>query len=210
MQWAWATYLFTSPYYAQQACNPYTTVVLFGIPMTAYKVNHHYFGLWASWLLFSIMVTLIFGVLLVISSTSGANSNKIQRRQLRLPKTSWLADQITNWDPKGDKRRLLNFVTAFVICSLLVIFSEMQVNRNCVFGENSQWGFGQVSASPAQHSNLLNCQHLYSLLPCFLHLHQCGVLSNLSEGYIWPASCQACSDARIKVRLDDVQETLGS
>ncbi|KIM83250.1 hypothetical protein PILCRDRAFT_819493 [Piloderma croceum F 1598] len=146
LQWAWATYLFTSPYYAQQACNAYTTVVLFGVPMTAYKVNHHYFGLWASWLLFSIVVTLIFGVLLVISSTSGANSNKMQRRQLRLRKTSWLADRITDWDPKGDKRRLINFVTAFVICSLLVIFSEMQVNRNCVFGENSQWGFGQLAA----------------------------------------------------------------
>jgi hypothetical protein len=155
LQWAWATYLFTSPYYAQQACNSYTTVVLFGVPMTAYEVNHHYFGLWAGWLLFSIIVTLIFGVLLVISSTSGVNSNKMQRKQLRLRKTSWLADRITKWDPKGDKRRLINFVTAFVICSSLVIFSEMQVNRNCVFGENSQWGFGQVSASTAQHNIVL-------------------------------------------------------
>jgi hypothetical protein len=138
--------------------------VLFGVPMTAYEVNHHYFGLWASWLLFSIMVTMIFGMLLVISSTSGANSNKIQHRPR---KTSWLGGRITDWDPKGDKRRLINFVTAFVICSLLVIFSEMQVNRNCVFNENSQWGFGQVSASPAQHSNLLNCRRCIACCPAF-------------------------------------------
>jgi hypothetical protein len=156
LQWAWATYLFTSPYYAQQACNPFTTVVLFGVSLTASEVNHGYFGLWASWLLFSIVVTLVFGVLLVISSTSGANSNRIRRKQLRIRKKSWLADHINDWDPKGDKRRLIIFVTAFVICLLLVVFSEMQVSKNCVFGENSQWGFGQVSANlPHRLANIL-------------------------------------------------------
>jgi hypothetical protein len=163
LQWAWATYLFTSPYYAQQACNPSTTVVLFGVSLTAYDVNHGYFGLWAAWLLFSIGATLIFGVLLVLSSTSGANSSGSQRVQLREPKPPpWLMRQMLEWDPKGDKRRLIIFATAFVICLMLVVFSEMQVNENCVFDENSQWGFGQVSVwiLPPLHSEYLNRRHI--------------------------------------------------
>lgn len=189
MQWAWATYLFTSPYYAQQACSPSTTVVLFGISMTAYNVNHGHFGLWASWLLFSIGVTLVFGVLFVISSTSGANSSGVPRPLLRRPKAeSRLSAQIHRWDRNGDKRRFIIFAAAFVICVMLVVFSEMQVNENCVFGEDSQWGFGQVSRSiPMRKAEqAFELSTLYRLLPCFLPWHQCGVSLNRSEDEFWP------------------------
>jgi hypothetical protein len=57
-----------------------------------------------------------------------------------------LMGRIYHWDPEGDKRRLIIFAAASIICLILMVFSEMQVNENCVFGENSQWGFGQVSA----------------------------------------------------------------
>lgn len=87
----------------------------------------------------------MFGVLLVVSSTSGANGNRLPRKQLRKPKKSWLGKKVKNWDPFGDKRRRIIFGFAFVVCLLLVVVSEMQSNRNCVFGENTQWGFGQVS-----------------------------------------------------------------
>jgi len=121
-------------------------VILFGVSKTAFEINHGLFGLWASWLLFSILVTLLFGVLLVNSCTSGVNAKAQSRKQLRPPKRSWLIERIRSWDKNGDKRRFIFFVTAFVICLLLVIFSEKQVQQNCVFDENTQWGFGQLTA----------------------------------------------------------------
>lgn len=179
LQWAWATYLFTSPYYAQTACSPQTNVVLFGATMLASKINTDYFGLWAGWLLFSILVTLVFGVLLVISSTSGVNANKRPMKQLRPPKASWVGEKVRKWDPKGDKRRLGIFSVAFVICTALVVFSEMQANANCVFGENTQWGFGQVSASTDSWGMYrLTC---LSLLRCFLRWRLCGLSYSPSE-----------------------------
>lgn len=39
------------------------------------------------------------------------------------------------------------FVFATFICLMLVGVSEVQASKNCVFGENDTWGFGQVSAS---------------------------------------------------------------
>lgn len=144
-QWGWAAYLFVSPYYAQTACNPFTMVVLFGVSKTALEINRGLFGLWASWLLFSILVTLLFGILLVNSCTSGVNAKVQSRKQLRQPKKFFLRERVRAWDKSGDKRRRIIFATAFVICLLLVAFSETQVKQNCVFNENTQWGFGQVS-----------------------------------------------------------------
>lgn len=138
--------MFTSPYYAQTACNPITIVVLFGVSLKASDINRDHFGLWASWLLFSIGVTLIFGVLLVLSSTSGANPDRVPRKKLRDQKTSWLTRSARKWDPNGNKRRTIIFVVAAFICLMLMVVSEVQAQENCVFGENDTWGFGQVSA----------------------------------------------------------------
>lgn len=146
LQWTWATYLFTSPDYSQQICNQETNIVLFGRLMTAETINDHHFWLWAGWLLFSILVTLLFSILLVISSTSGANAHKRPRNQLRPPKVSWIVAKIKRLDPKGNKRRVVIFAIAFMVCTALVVFSELQAKANCVSGENTQWGFGQVSS----------------------------------------------------------------
>lgn len=82
----------------------------------------------------------------MISSTSGANANKEPKEPLRPPKVSWFAATMKKWDPRGDKRRVAIITIAFVICTLIIAFSEMQAVANCVSDENTQWGFGQVSA----------------------------------------------------------------
>ncbi|KAF7980740.1 hypothetical protein HWV62_36761 [Athelia sp. TMB] len=146
LQWAWATYLFTSPYYAQTACSPETNIVLFLVTMRAGRINHGNFGLWGSWLLFSISVTLLFGVLLVLSSTSGANGNREPKKVLRKPKVSRFTRAVKAWDPQGNKRRNIVFGFAVLICLMLVVTSEVQARKNCVFGENDTWGFGQIAA----------------------------------------------------------------
>ncbi|KZP05942.1 hypothetical protein FIBSPDRAFT_1053818 [Athelia psychrophila] len=146
LQWAWATYLFTSPYYAQEACSPETRVVLFFVSMKAMTINEGQFALWGCWLLFSISVTLLFGILLVLSSTSGANGNRQPKKPLRKPKTSWITRTTKKWDPRGNKRRAIVFVFAVLICSALVFVSERQAHDNCVSGDNDSWGFGQIAA----------------------------------------------------------------
>ena len=164
LQWAWAAYLFTSPDYAQQACSPATNIVLFGKTLTAQSINESHFSLWAGWLLFSILITLIFSILLVISSTSGANANKEPKEPLRPPKVSWVGAMMKRWDPRGGKRRVVIIFIAFVICTFLIAFSEMQAHANCVSGENEQWGFGQVRAVRSDSEVLIHESQIAALL----------------------------------------------
>lgn len=128
------------------ACIPETHIVLFFVSMQAKDINQGHFALWGCWLLFSISVTLLFGILLVLSSTSGANGNRKPKESRRRPKTSWITRFTKKWDPQGNKRRNIVFMFAVLICFVLVYVSEWQAKANCVLGDDS-WGFGQVRLS---------------------------------------------------------------
>jgi hypothetical protein len=83
---------------------------------------------WALWLLTSISLTLGYGVLLVLNTAPCALERNADR-----------------WDPSGKKHKAVIFISALVVCVLLMINAERQVRENCVLlGENVQWGFGQV------------------------------------------------------------------
>ncbi|KAF8907269.1 hypothetical protein CPB84DRAFT_1843977 [Gymnopilus junonius] len=69
LQWTWATALFTDQNYYQKACVPETIVLLFGYPLSVHDLNHDLFVLWPLWLLFNVSITLIWGTLLVYSSS---------------------------------------------------------------------------------------------------------------------------------------------
>lgn len=114
--------------------------------------------------MFSISVTLLFGILLVLSSTTGANSNREPKEQRRNPKESRLIIAAKKWDPLGNKRRAIIFVLAALICLVLVFVSEMQARDNCVSGENSTWGFGQVRLPSI-------CSHINHALSIHLSHH---------------------------------------
>ncbi|KJA13145.1 hypothetical protein HYPSUDRAFT_73135 [Hypholoma sublateritium FD-334 SS-4] len=152
LQWTWAVMLFTDPEYAQKACNPYTIVMLFGKPFTTHSVNHGYFAVWPCWLLFNLSITLIWGILLV-SSSSPAVHPVLSRQPSHL---SHEADSVasTSWRrylPVDRGRRLVvaENVLAFLISTFFLVSSEVQVgkNKSCLLGgENTEWSFGQVAA----------------------------------------------------------------
>jgi len=136
LQWAYAGLLFTSPYYAQQSCNDYTVIVLFGAPIQAPAINDGLFGVWVLWLLFNVTLTLAWGVFLVMSGSPSARKS-----------SSRLMRMIDKRDPDGKKRRRYSLYVALGICLLFLGFSEEQILLNCVIlSENITWGFGQVAA----------------------------------------------------------------
>ncbi|KAH9481291.1 hypothetical protein JR316_0005813 [Psilocybe cubensis] len=143
LQWAWTITLFTDPEYYQKACIPSTIVVLFGRLFSVQKINHGQYIIWPLWLLFNLAITLIWGVLLVYSSSPSVHP-VLSRSPSRL-------DLPLTWRDKlpQDKGRIMviisNFV-AFLISLLLLVSSEVQVARNCVHDENSDWSFGQIAA----------------------------------------------------------------
>lgn len=73
MQWAWAIFLFVSPYYGQPECSGGTVVVMFLTPFRARDINSFdgnglRFLVWPTWLLFCVGVTLSLTVILAVSS----------------------------------------------------------------------------------------------------------------------------------------------
>lgn len=142
--------LFTDPEYAQKACNPYTIVMLFGKPFTTHSVNHDHFAVWLCWLLFNLSVTLIWGILLV-SSSSPAVHPVLSRQPSRL---SHAADSVasTSWRrylpvDRGRWLVVTENVVAFLISGFFLVSSEVQVgkNKSCLLGgENTTWSFGYV------------------------------------------------------------------
>jgi hypothetical protein len=146
------------------------------VPLTGRQINNKYFGIWAVWLLFSMSVTFMFGVLLVISSTSGVNNIRTGRHFRRPRNRTLFMTRIRQWDPSGDKRRQAIFGMAFIFCLLFVIDSELQARKNCLLlGENNTWGFGQVSSLRiSTFSKGSPCQ--CSWRQCFLRLHLLGQL----------------------------------
>ncbi|KAF8969148.1 hypothetical protein BDZ97DRAFT_1915511 [Flammula alnicola] len=145
LQWTWAIILFTDPEYAQKACNPDTIVLLFGKPFATSTINHGLFVVWPMWLLFNVLITLVWGVLLVYNSSPSVHPvlSRHPSRSVDLPST---------WQPsfpidKGRIMVLIGNIMAFLISVLFLVSSEVQVAKNCVLGgENTSWSFGQVAA----------------------------------------------------------------
>ncbi|TFK33225.1 hypothetical protein BDQ12DRAFT_445479 [Crucibulum laeve] len=145
LQWAWAILLFTDPNYAQTVCSAPTNVLIFGKPFTAGEINEHYYIIWPLWLLFHLGITLVWGILLVHSSSPDVHPVLSRSPSISTRRTmSW-----SEYLPK-DKGRLAVLATntlAFLFAMLLLISSEVQVEENCVRGgENTDWSFGQVAA----------------------------------------------------------------
>ena len=59
--------MFTSPWHAQPYCSDSTVLFLFGKPISASEIDAGHFVIWPCWLLFCLGVTLLYGIILVIS-----------------------------------------------------------------------------------------------------------------------------------------------
>ena len=142
LQWTWVAILFTDPSYCQKACVPETIVLLFGFPLSVHELNRKYYALWLLWLLFNLSITLIWGTLLVHSSSPSVHPI-LSRQPSRV-------DLSLTWRDRFplDKGRLLVLSMnslAFLLAVLLLVSSELQVTRNCLLGgENFDWSFGYV------------------------------------------------------------------
>lgn len=139
LQWAWTIMLFTDSEYYQKACIPSTIVVLFGKPFFVGSINHDLYIVWPIWLLFNLAITLIWGILLVYSSCPSVHPV--------LSRSTSPFDLPLTWRDKLrlDKGRIMVVsanVMAFLISVLFLVSSEMQVAKNCVHDENSDWSFG--------------------------------------------------------------------
>ena len=78
MQWAWAIFLFVSPYYGQPECSGDTIIIMFLTPFRTRDINSFdgnglRFLVWPMWLLFCVGVTLFLTVILAVSSSFRAN-----------------------------------------------------------------------------------------------------------------------------------------
>jgi anaerobic C4-dicarboxylate transporter len=122
-----------------------TNVVLFGKRFPALAINQQYFWVWATWLLASILLTLVYGVLLVLSSASSAHKKISNQQRVQRAQESNIKSASDERNRNEKKRKVTIFVTAFIVCIFLVFNAERQVAANCVLlGEDVQWGFGQV------------------------------------------------------------------
>ncbi|KZV95470.1 hypothetical protein EXIGLDRAFT_748131 [Exidia glandulosa HHB12029] len=141
LQWAYAVFLFTSPYFAEKSCSATTVVVLFGVPFRAAEINEDWFGIWVLWLVFNMGVTFIWGAFLVISGAASKKHSKSHRQP------GLIMRRLQEWDPSGDKRRKSVMAGALLLAVSFLAVAEVQQRSNCFAqSENDDWGFGQVAA----------------------------------------------------------------
>ncbi|KDR78824.1 hypothetical protein GALMADRAFT_224071 [Galerina marginata CBS 339.88] len=144
LQWTWAIMLFTDTEYYQAACAPDTILLLFGKAFYTRRINHDLFIIWPMWLLFNLATTLIWGILLVHSSSPSVHPI-LSRQPSRIDLPVTWRDKLPV--DKGRIMVLLANLTAFLIAVLFLVSSEVQVVRNCVLGgEDTDWSFGQIAA----------------------------------------------------------------
>ncbi|KZV90003.1 hypothetical protein EXIGLDRAFT_750866 [Exidia glandulosa HHB12029] len=159
LQWAWAVFLFTSPSYAQEACNGCTQLLLFGYAMTVESMlGNAKYVLFPLWLLACMSVTLLYVIALSYNSMVEYPLIHMPNASSLSGSSNWIVRTFVNtlewsrraWaEPYGEKKRILVAnVFAAGIWAILVVHSEVQVwNLNPVLsGENSDFGFGQFSA----------------------------------------------------------------
>ncbi|KIP02978.1 hypothetical protein PHLGIDRAFT_130428 [Phlebiopsis gigantea 11061_1 CR5-6] len=163
MQWAWAIFLFVSPYYGQPECSGDTVVVMFLAPFRTRDINSFdgnglHFLVWPMWLLFCVGVTLALAIILAVSSSFRANeefsrpsasggSGATPATPAPLAWAHMVRDSLPPW---RDRRRQFVFwcnCLSFAVWGMLVAASEWQIVRNCIFpGENNFGGLGQITA----------------------------------------------------------------
>ncbi|KDQ13666.1 hypothetical protein BOTBODRAFT_364375 [Botryobasidium botryosum FD-172 SS1] len=130
--WAWAFILFTNPRYSQKPCNGDTKIVFFfGATFTAHQINHGHFAIWPIWLLFSLLLTLVWGGLLVVAAHKKGTQNRGENL-VRFPENKWY------W---------IGHFLALLFAVMYIAVSETQIVKNHILpGELNFSSFGSVAA----------------------------------------------------------------
>ncbi|KDQ15135.1 hypothetical protein BOTBODRAFT_303248 [Botryobasidium botryosum FD-172 SS1] len=155
LQWIWAIILFTHPWYSQTDCSGSTILVFFGASYTAHDINHGHYAIWPCWLIFSLSVTFVWGVILVISSASAAHDRPaiaVDNEAAEHDKKYWTLS-LFGWHEisfERDAERVkiwIGHFMAFLIGLMYLTVSEMQIAKNNILpGENQLGSFGSTAA----------------------------------------------------------------
>ncbi|KAH9919156.1 uncharacterized protein BXZ73DRAFT_92098 [Epithele typhae] len=160
LQWAWGIVLFVSPSYSQRNCSGETRLVFFvAATFTAQDLNDH-MGIWVTWLLFSLGITMFMTIMLALSSptrarpspassiatfrstSTGPTHTPVYRQVLE---GVWRS--IPTWHDKSAQKIFWYNVLSVFLWLAYIIATERQIQENCLFqGENVISSFGQITA----------------------------------------------------------------